>query len=148
MKKLLLSFFFVATLFPVVSIASDFMILVGTDLIPEDRFEPWQADDPTSYSGIYAGDIGGDSTGRLEVTVDGKREAMSGTYELLTPGIKPEVNTPGFYTSRIRFENMYRFDSDHTVEDRYEALVIRFVRLDGQEGCIVGRAFIPREIAE
>lgn len=110
-------------------------------MIAAAKFTPWTVADPAEYNGTFAGDVGGDTTGKLEIKIatTGKEQApynVSGTYTHATAGTEPSV---------VTFTHGGFGDPD----SKYITMVagpvsITFVVLDGKKGVIIGGAFIPQ----
>lgn len=116
-------------------------VLVQTDMVAAAKFTPWKVADPAEYTGTFSGDVGGDTTGKLEIKIatTGKEEApynVSGTYTHAVASLDPCVVTfthGGFGDPDSKFITMVA-----------GPVSISFVILDGKKGVIIGGAFIPK----
>ncbi len=116
-------------------------VLVGADAIEPTLFTLWTEKDPAKYSGTFAGDVGGDGSGKLTIKVtkgekDGPVAATaSGTYTLTVVTMEP---------STVAFKNATSVADFPTVFSP-GVFDIVFVKYDGKKGVIVGKTFLPME---
>lgn len=116
-------------------------VLVQTDMVPAAKFTPWKATEPSKFAGTYEGDVGGDTSGKLQIkiTKSGKEEVTynaSGSYHHATAGQEPSVVT---FTRGLFNEADEKFATMTA-----GPVTITFVTLDGAKGVIIGGAFIPK----
>ena len=115
-------------------------VMVGTEPVAASEFKPWLDDDIAVYSGRYAGDIAGDTSGSLEIelAMSGREyipDSASGVYREEPAGLKPTL---------VEFTNA-RFAGAGEAVVHAGAFQIRFVTLGSEKGVVIGGAFIPRQ---
>ncbi len=116
-------------------------IIVQTEPTSSEEFKEWVEKDPTKYGGNYAGDVGGDSSGSLEIKLTkGKADSYppfvaSGTFKVQA------VGTEG---TSVTFKNA-SCDPEDGSSVNAAAFRIFFVILGDQKGVVVGDIFLPKE---
>ncbi len=116
--------------------------IVSTEPIAADLFQTRVEKDPRKYSGTYAGEVGGDSGGFLEVKIQ-KAEAEG--YPAFTAGGKFEVKPVGSEAVAVNFENAGLDHESGECKVDAGAFRIFFVRLGDQSGVVVGDIFLLKE---
>jgi hypothetical protein len=115
-------------------------ILVGTDEVSAKSFSIWKTADPTSYSGTYSGDVGGDSSAYLKIKFYKKTDAQvpyiaNGLYKTGAAGMAPTT---------LEFENAHYYGETIGVAE-VGAFHIVFVTYKGAKGVVVNGAYIKRQ---
>lgn len=116
-------------------------IIVQTEPTSSDEFKEWVEKDPAAYAGKYAGDVGGDSSGTLDLKMaKGKPDAYppyaaGGTFEVVPTGTK---------ATTVTFSNAMCDPEDGAFLNT-NAFKIFFVILGDQKGVVVGNIFLPKE---
>ena len=116
-------------------------VIVKTEPTASKEFKEWVEEDPTKYGGDYAGDVGGDSSGSLEIKVTkGKPDAYppfsaTGTFS---------VRAAGAEATTVTFKNAACDPGDGGFVNA-TAFRVFFVLLDGKKGVVVNNIFLPRK---
>lgn len=114
-------------------------VMVGTEEMKRKDFTVWTETDRSKYDGTFAGDAGGDSSGKLTIKTskaksDGSPASASGSYTLTAAGSTPTV---------VKFENAPDYGDPAGVFSA-GAFSLVFVKYGKTPGVIVGNVFIPK----
>lgn len=116
-------------------------VIVGTEPTASKEFKEWVEEDPAKYGGNYAGDVGGDSSGSLEIKVTkGKPEA----YPPFSAAGTFMVQAAGAEATTVIFKNASCDPVDGALVNA-TAFKVFFVLLNGKKGVVVNNIFLPRK---